>query len=437
MATFKAIVFPQENHIKNDGTTNIKIRLYHNRESQYISTQFYINPSCMENSGEVSEDWPGFDTVNCDIGDIIQNYRRLLLKHGSGKISKMTCKQVKDYLVEGSDPEYETIDFVAFSKSVILKTKKAKTASWYENAVSSLCWYFGKGAIDIKEITSTNLNLYVKKLYEAGPGGEPLQPGGVGNYLEAIRSLFNKCKLEYNNEDIELIRIAHNPFLKVKVPKYKRKRKNIGIEEIKKIRDSVFKTERENIGRDVWLMQFYLMGININDLYQLADPIAGRVNYERSKTNTDDNIHNFLLSIKIEPELQKLIDKYSSRGFLSDLKARYCNSYNLMKSVNKGMKIISDDFGYQKITTNWARHSWASLARNKAEVNKADVDFCLGHVNHEYKMADIYIEIDYSIYDRVNRKVLNLLINSVPEEKTPINKNVEEKRLKNTYLRVV
>jgi hypothetical protein len=28
---------------------------------------------------------------------------------------------------------------------------------------------------------------------------------------------------------------------------------------------------------------------------------ARRLNYERSKTNTDDNIHNFLLSIKIEP----------------------------------------------------------------------------------------------------------------------------------------
>jgi hypothetical protein len=64
---------------------------------------------------------------------------------------------------------------------------------------------------------------------------------------------------------------------------------------------------------------------------------------------------------------------------------------------------------YPKITTNWARHTWASLARNKAGISKADIDFCLGHVNNDYKMADIYIEIDYSIYDEVNRKVLDLL----------------------------
>lgn len=55
------------------------------------------------------------------------------------------------------------------------------------------------------------------------------------------------------------------------------------------------------------------------------------------------------------------------------------------------------------------RHTWASLARNKAGVPKADIDFCLGHVNNDYKMADIYIDIDYSICDKANRAVLDLL----------------------------
>lgn len=58
---------------------------------------------------------------------------------------------------------------------------------------------------------------------------------------------------------------------------------------------------------------------------------------------------------------------------------------------------------------HWARHTWASLARNKAGVPKADIDFCLGHVNNDYKMADIYIDIDYSICDKANRAVLDLL----------------------------
>lgn len=35
MATFKPVVFTTKNHIKTDGTTNIKIRIYHNKDSQY------------------------------------------------------------------------------------------------------------------------------------------------------------------------------------------------------------------------------------------------------------------------------------------------------------------------------------------------------------------------------------------------------------------
>ena len=81
-----------------------------------------------------------------------------------------------------------------------------------------------------------------------------------------------------------------------------------------------------------------------------------------------------------------------------------------MKAVNKGLEQIADELNLHcKLTTNWIRHSWASVARNKAGVAKADVDFCLGHVNNDYKMADIYIDIDYSICDKANRAVLDLL----------------------------
>ena len=81
-----------------------------------------------------------------------------------------------------------------------------------------------------------------------------------------------------------------------------------------------------------------------------------------------------------------------------------------MRAINSGLKDICLNLEIDfKVTTNWARHSWASLARNKAGVPKADIDFCLGHVNNDYKMADIYIDIDYSICDKANRAVLDLL----------------------------
>ena len=73
----------------------------------------------------------------------------------------------------------------------------------------------------------------------------------------------------------------------------------------------------------------------------------------------------------------------------------------------------------QNISTNWARHTWATIARNDCRINKDDVALCLGHEDSDNKVTDVYIQYDYSIIDESNRKVLDTLIEKKPfiEEK--------------------
>ena len=73
MATFKPIVFKTKNHIKSDGTTNIKIRVYHNKESQYIPTDYYVEPSFMCDDGTINTLYPEADLFNFELGEIIQS----------------------------------------------------------------------------------------------------------------------------------------------------------------------------------------------------------------------------------------------------------------------------------------------------------------------------------------------------------------------------
>jgi hypothetical protein len=60
-------------------------------------------------------------------------------------------------------------------------------------------------------------------------------------------------------------------------------------------------------------------------------------------------------------------------------------------------------------TTNWARHTWATIARNDCRIPKDDVALCMGHEDQDNKVTDIYINYDYSIIDEANKRVLNLL----------------------------
>mgnify|MGYP000022846898 FL=1 len=405
MATFKPVVLVGKKHLKQDGTSNIKIRIYHNLESQYISMKHYINPVLLDNSGNISSLADNSELLNYEINNTVQKLRAAYIRMGNARTMYMTCSDLKKEIERSLVQQSEIIDFVTFSRQIIKGTKKEKTAQWYEGALQALCSFTRREKIDVKAITSDLLNKMIFSLNEKG-----LEPGTVSNYLRGIRALYNKAKLAYNNEDYDIIRIPGDPFKRVNIPVYRRKRKSISVELIMRIRDYESDKARTNMARDVFMMMFYLMGINISDLYGLSCERRGRIEYKRMKTTTDKNYEQILLSINIEPELRVLIDKYSEGYFLSYFHTNYNCFNNFLRAVNLGLKdickVLNLDF---KVTSNWARHSWASLARNKAFVPKADIDFCLGHVNNDYKMADIYIDIDYGVCDRANRVVLNLL----------------------------
>ncbi len=62
-----------------------------------------------------------------------------------------------------------------------------------------------------------------------------------------------------------------------------------------------------------------------------------------------------------------------------------------------------------KVTTKWARHTWATIARNECRINKDDVALYLGHEDEDNNVTDMYIKYDYSIIDESNRKVIDFI----------------------------
>ena len=59
------------------------------------------------------------------------------------------------------------------------------------------------------------------------------------------------------------------------------------------------------------------------------------------------------------------------------------------------------------MTTYWARHSWATIARS-LRVSKDDIALALGH--GAKTVTDIYIDDDMTFIDEANRKVLDWVL---------------------------
>jgi len=63
------------------------------------------------------------------------------------------------------------------------------------------------------------------------------------------------------------------------------------------------------------------------------------------------------------------------------------------------VKGIFPKLGIDKpVTTKWARHSWATIARKNCRISKDDVALCLGHEDADNLVTDIYI--NYESYNR-------------------------------------
>jgi len=234
-----------------------------------------------------------------------------------------------------------------------------------------------------------------------------LSDSGLHNHMRDLRTLFNAACNMYNNEDLGIYRIKHYPFKKYKVGSAPlTKKRNNTLEEVIAIRDCNTKPgSRAELAKDIYMLSFYLCGMNSVDLYHLTknDIRNGRIDYNRAKTQGRRK-DNAFISIKVIEEARPLLEKYVEK-----LSMRYSTHGVLDTALSQGMKQLRKLTGIPGATIYWARHTFATVARNACRISKDDVSLALNHVDDEHRTTDIYIEKDWSIVDDVQIKVIGLL----------------------------
>lgn len=430
MATFKICIF--EHQKRQDEKYPVSIRVGWKRKSAYIKTEYYVTDKQInKKTFEVKDNF-----ILSELGKRIVKYENLKARKLGFRIELYTAKELAEWFQKEIRPGTDTtIDFIQFARDRIEKMKaqgritSAGNLTRSINAMIDFC--NGREKISITEITSKFLQQFeaylltkrtMKRKNQFGKivtiTRKGVAPVSIVNYMTDIRTLFNAAMEEYNDEDKDEIRILHYPFRKYKIKKPpETEKRNLSAEQIKAIRDieeKKLQLSRAIFARDVFMLSFYLCGINFADLYFVEhSPEAGnmRLEYNRKKTKGRRQDSAFI-SIKIEPEAVELIEKYrdktGKRAF--DFHYRYSDFRNFSANVNKGLKKVATACKIKdKLSTYYARHSWATIARNKCGISKDDVDLALNHIDQGLKMADVYIEKDWSIIDSANRKVLDYI----------------------------
>jgi hypothetical protein len=414
MPTFKVLIGPE----KQDNTFPVMIQLYHAGSKKYLPTGHLVSKkqvSIKKGVAKLKDEY----VINQMNADIVAYKERLLKYNG---INHATVQQIKEFLITKEDSPIE-IDFIAYGRTFI-ETQTKSTGKNTETVLNAFVDFLGIGNISIHEVNLKMLQAFAVYLQSErkvkrnnGSAGlteytlKSVSTTAIKDYIGKLRQIFIAARDEYNDEDNGKILIVHYPFRKFKMPKIKvAKKRNLKADQIKLIRDAKDIDRRTNLARDVFMLSFYLVGINSVDLFNLTGYKHGRVSFYRSKTESRKEELSFI-SIKVEPEALPLFEKYRDEAgkCIFNFHRQYRNADAFNKAVNLGLKKLAVDINIDPINLGYARGSWSTIARNDCKISKEDIHFALNHSDPAMKVTDLYIQEDFSIVDKANRKVLNLL----------------------------
>ncbi len=194
---------------------------------------------------------------------------------------------------------------------------------------------------------------------------------------------------------------THYPFRRFKIRATPTRKRSLSVENIRKVFDADGLEEWEIKYLDFFKLSFMLIGINVVDLCNLDGIIDGRIGYVRAKTHKP-------YSIKVEPEAMEIIERYRGKTHLLSFTDNYANYRHFYNNLCKGLGSIKTKLGIKELTTYWARHTWATVARSIG-VSIDDIALALGH-GDGHDLTHIYLDEDLQKIDEANRRVLDWVL---------------------------
>lgn len=320
----------------------------------------------------------------------------------------LTAKTIKD-IITTKKVDTDVVDFFAFADGYIqdlAATGRKGTATSYKYSLASFRTYIKRKELYTFEMTSGMLQQYIKAMILEGKS-----PKSISVYISHLKVLFNACRDAYNDYDLGDIKIKNYPFKKLNIPTVERDagQKAISVEDLRKL-IALDVPYNLVMAKDMFLLSFYLLGMNMADMYHLTKKSYkdGHITYSRQKTIR--RAGSSLICIPVCEQAAILIDKYKGSG--NNL-LRLADKYQDPKSITSVLSVKIDKIyellkpsnDKSNFTMYSARHTWASIAANECKFTDAEVARALNHQS-EHKVTRGYIKPDWSLLDRMSEAVL-------------------------------
>ena len=296
--------------------------------------------------------------------------------------------------------EQSLFNFMQGVIAQLQKMGKQRTSETYRCTLKSFMQFR-----EDKDVLLEDIDSDLMLMYEAYLRGRGLTKNSTSFYMRILRAVYNRAI----EKDLTSNR---NPFKHVYTGIDKTIKRAIPLKAIKQIKNLDLSLQPSlDFARDMFLFSFYTRGMSFIDMAYLKkkDLSNGILSYRRRKTGQQ-------LFIRWEKCMQEIVEKYDSP--LSDYLLPVIKPFseidersqyqNAMCLINRRLKETGKMVGVQlPLTMYVARHSWASVAKNK----NVPISVISEGMGHDSEMTtQIYLaSLDTTIVDKANSIILNSL----------------------------
>lgn len=396
---------------KTNGKCSLKISVSHNGSTAYHALGIHLLPEhwqkpTSESDGFVKKTCTDYKRYNYHIQSVFSKFEECLLtlERKQAMCSFNTARDLKNYIVKSIEG-VKSSTFLRFFKESTERVDNPGTKRLFEETYSKIVSFTCGDDILFEQVTPKWLDDF-----------NAFMNGSV-NYksihLRNIRTIYNLAIKH------DIAKYEHYPFRKFKIDKERTAKRALTIDQLCDICNMPLLDYQEKY-RDLFLLSFYLIGINLKDLLHLTTQnIQGdRLIYKRYKTGR-------IYSLKLEKEALYLISKMRGKKYLLNFLDN--STYvSMISRINKNLKELGETkfvnsrgkkvkpTEYKFLSTYYSRHTWATIAAY-LEIPKETIAAALGHGGNA--VTDIYIDFDQSKIDAANRKVIDYLISERTKRK--------------------
>ena len=400
MASIKVKFRPSTNENK-EGT--IYYQIIQNRVIRQLKTDYRL----------FVHEWNEVESSIIATNNSRQNYLQSIeeridwdIKRLQSIINQLENKRVKytaDDIISTFQKQVNEQSLFNFMQGVIAQLQqmgKQRTSETYRCTLKSFIQFRENKDVLLEDIDSDLMLMYEAYLHNKG-----LTKNSTSFYMRILRAVYNRAV----EKDLTINR---NPFKHVYTGIDKTIKRAIPLKAIKQIKSLNLSLQPSlDFARDMFLFSFYTRGMSFIDMAYLKkkDLSNGILSYRRRKTGQQ-------LFIRWEKCMQEIVDKYdtSQSNYLLpiikpfneiDERTQYQNAMYL---INRKLKEIGKMTGVQlPLTMYVARHSWASVAKNK----NVPISVISEGMGHDSEMTtQIYLaSLDTAVVDKANGMILNSL----------------------------